>query len=112
MYKIKDHKWNNCGTYIFKSSQTAAEIGLEMDRTARQTPLKELVVHMDGLHSCVKGFIMLTLWVNNPVSLRTQYLACMECESEDNQNVSITCTTKSFAKSKVILPMSGLQGVL
>ena len=35
IYKINDRKWNNCGTYVFKSSQTAAEIGLAMDRTAR-----------------------------------------------------------------------------
>ena len=40
IYKIIDRKWNNCGTYVFKSSQTAAEIGLVMDRTARKTPLK------------------------------------------------------------------------
>ena len=56
MYKLNDHKWNNCGTYVFKSSQTAAEIGLVMDRTARQTPLRELIAHMDGLHSHVKAF--------------------------------------------------------
>ena len=62
-YKLNDRKWNNCGTYVFKSSQTAAEIGLTMDRTARQTPLRELVAHMDWLHSRVKGFITLTLWV-------------------------------------------------
>ena len=49
--------------HVFKSSQTAAEIDLAMDRTARQTPFKELVALMDGLHSCVKGFVMLTLWV-------------------------------------------------
>ena len=63
IYIINYHKWNNCGTYVFKSSQTAAEIGLVIDRTARQTPFRELVVHMDGLRSCVKGFVMLTLWV-------------------------------------------------
>ena len=50
IHKINDQKWNNCGTYVFKSSQTAAEIGLVMDRTARQTSLRELVVHMDGIH--------------------------------------------------------------
>ena len=60
-----------------------------MDRTARQTPLRELVAHMDGLHSHVKGFIMLTLWVKNPTSLITHHLACMECESEDTQNVTL-----------------------
>ena len=89
IYKINDHKWNNCDTYVFKSSQTAAEIGLAMDRTARQTPFRELVVHMDGLHSCVKGFIMLTLWVENPTSLITHHLACVDCESEDTQNVTL-----------------------
>ena len=89
MYKINDHKWNNCGTYAFKSSQTAAEIGLVMDRTARQTPFRELVVHMDGLHSRVKGFIMLPLCVKNPISLITHRLACMDCKSEDTQNVTL-----------------------
>ena len=58
-----------------------------MDRTARQTPFRDLVAHMDGLHSCVKGFVTLTLWVKNPVSLITHRLACMECESEDTTNV-------------------------
>ena len=38
IYIINDHKWNNCDTYVFKSSQTAAEIGLVMNKTARQTP--------------------------------------------------------------------------
>ena len=42
---------------------------------------------MDGLHSRVKGFVTLTLWVKNPVSLITHRLACMECESEDTTNV-------------------------
>ena len=87
IYKINDRKWNGSGTYIFKSSQTVAEIGLAMDRTARQTPFRDLVAHMDGLHSCVKGFVTLTLWVNNPVSLIMHRLACMECESEDTTNV-------------------------
>ena len=63
IYKVNDCKWNNCGTYVFKCSQTAAEIGLAMDRTARQTPLRELVAHINGLHSHVKGFVMVTLWV-------------------------------------------------
>ena len=83
------HKWNNCDTYVFKISQTAAEIGLALDRTARQTPLRELILHMDRLHSHVKGFIMLTLWVKNPTSLITHCLACMKRKSEDTQNVTL-----------------------
>ena len=88
IYKINDRRWNGSGTYVFKSSQTAAEIGLAMDRTARETPFKDLIAHMDGLHSRVKGFITLTLWVKNPVSLITHRLCCMECESEDTENVT------------------------
>ena len=88
IYKINDCRWNGSGTYVFKSSQTAAEIGLAMDRTAWETPFKDLVAHMDGLHSRVKGFITLTLWVKNPVSLITHRLCCMECESEDTENVT------------------------
>ena len=87
IYKINDRKWNGSGTYIFKSSQNATEIGLAMDRTARQTPFRDLVAHMGGLHSCVKGFVTLTLWVKNPVSLITHRLACMEYESEYTTNV-------------------------
>ena len=78
IYKINDRKWNGSGTYVFKSSQTATKIGLAMDRTARQTPFRDLVAHMDGLYSHVKGFVTLTLWVKNPVSLITHRLACME----------------------------------
>ena len=89
IHKINDCKWNDSGTHVFKSSQTAAEIGLAMDRTTRQTPFRELVVHIDGLHSHVKGFMMLTLWVTNPTSLITHRFACMECESENTQNVTL-----------------------
>ena len=60
-----------------------------MDRTARQTPFRDLLGDMDGLHSHVKGFVTLTLWVKNPVSLIMHRLTCMECKNEDTTN--ITC---------------------
>ena len=69
MNQINDHKWNGNGTYMFKSSQTAAEIGLLMDKSARNIQFKDVVAHMDGLHSQAKGLITLTLWVTNPVLL-------------------------------------------
>ena len=100
-YKINDSKWNNCGTNVFKSSQTAAEIGLAMDRTARQTPLREMDVHIDGLHSSVKGFITLTLWVKNPTSLITHHLTCMDCESEDTQIVTLFLHLYNYILCKV-----------
>ena len=101
IYKINDRKWNGSGTYIFKSSQTAAKIDLAMDRTAKQTPFRDLVAHMDGLHSHVKGFVTLTLWVKNPVSLITHRLACMEYESEDTTNVTHFLTLYNEILQKV-----------
>ena len=89
IYKINDRKWNGNGTYVFKSSQTAAEIGLLMDKSIRYTQFKDVVAHMDGLHSWAKGLITLTLWVTNPVSLITHRLACMDCERENMENVAL-----------------------
>ena len=88
-YKINDHKWNGNGTYVFKSSQTAAEIGLLMDKSARNTQFKDVVAHMDGLHLWAKGLITLTLWVTNPLSLITHHFACMDCESKNTENVAL-----------------------
>ena len=89
IYKINDHKWNGSGTYVFKSSQTAVEIGLLMDKSARNTQFKDVVAHMDGLHSWAKGLINLTLWVTKAASLITHHLACMDCESENMENIAL-----------------------
>ena len=109
IYKINNRRWNGSGTYVFKSSQTAVEIGLAMDRTAWETPFKDLVAHMDGLHSRVKGFITLTLWVKNPVSLITHRLCCMECESEATENVTrfLNLFNKILHKVKKIQHLCG-----
>ena len=88
IYKINGCKWNGSGTYVFKSSQTAAEIGLLVDKSARNTQFKDVVAHMDGLHLWAKG-LTLTLWVTNPVSLITHCLACMDCESKNTENVAL-----------------------
>ena len=60
-----------------------------MDKSARNTQFKDVVAHMDGLHSRAKGLITLTLWVTNPVSLITHHLACMDCERENTENVAL-----------------------
>ena len=89
IYKINECKWNGNGTFVFKSSQTAAEIGLLMDKSARYTQFKDVVAHMDGLHSWAKGLITLTLWVTNPVLLITHHLAFMDCGRENMENVAL-----------------------
>ena len=51
--------------------------------------MTECVVFMDGLHSRVKDYITLTLWVENPIICKMQRLAFMECTSKDTENVTI-----------------------
>lgn len=51
-------------------------------------PLQQQVAILDGLHSHVKSYITLTLWVYNAVTLVLFRLATMESESEDTQNIS------------------------
>ena len=60
-----------------------------MDTVNKITPMIECVVFMDGLHFRVKDYIILTLWVENPIICKTQRLAFMECTSEDTENVTI-----------------------
>ena len=55
----------------------------------KKTPMTECIVFMDGLHSRVNDYITLTLWVENPIICKMQRLACMECTSEDTENVTI-----------------------
>ena len=51
--------------------------------------MTECLVFMDGLHSRVKDYITLTLWVENPIICKMQRLASMEYTSEDTENVTI-----------------------
>ena len=60
-----------------------------MDKSARNIQFKDVVAHMDGLHSWAKGLVTLTLWVTNPVLLITHSLACVDCESKNMENVAL-----------------------
>ena len=89
IYKVNDKKWNSRPTFVMKSSKLSAETALKMDTRNKKTALTECVVFMDGLHSRVKDYITLTLWVENPIIEKTQRLASMECLTEDTENVTI-----------------------
>ena len=88
IYKVNGKKWNGNPTFVMKSSKLSAETALHMDTCNRKTPLTECVVFMDGLHSRVKDYITLTLWVENLIICKMQRLASMECASEDMENIS------------------------
>ena len=47
---------------------------------------------MDGLHSHVKDYTPLTLWLHNPVIRHMQHIAYMDCESENTTNITTFLT--------------------
>ena len=53
-----------------------------------KNPLQQQVAFLDGLHSHVKNYITLTMWVYNPVTVGLFRLAVMEVESEDTMNIT------------------------
>ena len=89
IYKVNDKKWNGNPTFVMKSSKLSAETALHMDTRSKKTPLTECVVFMDDLHSRVKDYITLTLWVENPIICKMQRLASMQCASDDMENITI-----------------------
>ena len=96
IFQINDRKMNNESSMVFKSSQIAAQLAVEMhnDGHSQKTnmpinPMKEQVAYLDGMHSRVHGYVTLTLWVYSPVTLGVMRLAIMECEKENADNISM-----------------------
>ena len=82
-------KMNGQPSYVFKSSTPMAKIVILMDQdNPKKTPFQNVVAFMDGLHSHVKDYITLTLWLHNPVIQQMQRIAYMDCESENVHNIS------------------------
>ena len=89
IYEVNDKKMNGQPSYVFKSSTPMAKIALLMDQdNPQKTPFQDVVAFMDGLHSHVKDYITLTLWLHNPVIQHMQRIAYMDCESENVHNIS------------------------
>ena len=66
-----------------------ARIALLMDQNNKvKTPFQDAVAFMDGLHLRVVNHTTLTLWVHNPKIWHLQCTACMECESENTENIT------------------------
>ena len=89
IFKVNDKKWNGNPTFVMKSSRLALETALQMDTCNKKTPMTECIVFMDGLHSRVKDYITLKLWVENSIICKMQRLTSMECTSKDTENVAI-----------------------
>ena len=88
IFKINDNNLNGKPSFIFKSSTPMACIALLMDQNNKvKTPFQDAVAFIDGLYSRVVDYTTLTLWVHNPVIHHLQCIACMECESENMENI-------------------------
>ena len=68
IYEVNDCKMNNQSSYVLKSSTPMAKIAPLMDQDhEEEMPFQDVVAFMDGLHSHVKDYVTLTLWLHNPV---------------------------------------------
>ena len=64
-----------------------------MDQENEQkTPFQDVVAFMDGLHSHVKDYTTLTLWLHNPIICHMQHIAYMDCEFKNTNNISLFLT--------------------
>ena len=105
IYEVNDHKMNYRPLYVFKSSTPMAKIALLMDQDHEEKmPFQDVVVFMDGLHSHVKDYTTLTLWLHNPVIHHMPCIAYMDCELENTTNI----TTFLTLVNKVIQIMFGI----
>ena len=103
IYEVNDCKMNNWPSYVFKSSTLMAKIALLMDQDHEEKmPFQDVVAFMNGLHSHVKDYTTLNLWLHNPVICHMQCIAYMDCESENTTNITtfLTLVNKILRKVK------------
>ena len=75
IYELNDRKMNNWPLYVFNSLTPMAKIALLMDKDNKEKmPFQDVVAFMDGLHSHVKDYTTLTLWLHNPVIHHMQHI--------------------------------------
>ena len=84
----------NTPSYVFKTSRKSMEIALKMEQkmdSDEHAPnsLSGEYAYFDGMHSRVRGYKTLTLWVYHPGMCKVVLLAVMETESENTDMVTL-----------------------
>ena len=92
IYEVNDRKMNNWPSYVFKSSTLMAKIALLMDQDHEEKMPFQDVAFNDGLHSHVKDYTTLTLWLHNPVICHMEHITYMDCELENTTNIATFLT--------------------
>ena len=90
IYEVNDCKMNNQPSYVFKSLTSMSKIALLMDQDHEEkTPFQDIMAFLDGLHSHVRAYTTLTVWLHNPV---IHHITYMDCESENTTNIATFLT--------------------
>ena len=85
--------FGNENSYVFKTSEMSMQIAALMagkiQVCGRDSLLTEEPTFFDGMHSHVKYFVSLTLWVFHPGMRCMVILAIMDALKEDANNIEI-----------------------
>ena len=92
--KMNCHEVSGTPSYVFKTSQKSLKIALKMEQKpdSDEHALNSLSVeyaYFDGMHSRVRGYKTLTLWVYHPGMYKVLLLAVMGIESENTEMVTL-----------------------
>ena len=87
----------NKHSYVFKTSEMSMKIAALMAGKIKVGGQDSLLVeepaYFDGMHSRVKYFVSLTLWVFHPAMRGMVILAIMDTLKEDSDNIEIFLTS-------------------
>ena len=81
-------------SYVFKTSRKSLEIALKIEQkpdSDEHAPnsLSAEYAYFDSMHSRIRGYKTLTLWVYHPRMCKVVLLAVMETESENTDMVTL-----------------------
>ena len=92
--KVNCRKVSGTPSYVFQTSQKSLEIALKMEQKPdpdehAPNSLSVEYAYFDGMHSRVRGYKTLTLWVYHLGMCKVLMLAVMETESENTEMVTL-----------------------
>ena len=86
IYNLNSRSINSKPTYLFSSSETAIEIGRQIDRD-KNNHLSSTYAYFDGTEKRFSKMTTLSLSLYHPLLRKQILLAAMHCESENKENL-------------------------
>ena len=75
IYDINNSNLSGGVDYIFQTTKTLVQLGLQMDIDGQSSPMQLEDVYFDGCHSRAEGFITFALWTTHPAARKHIILA-------------------------------------